>query len=142
MQVTTCTASTCGQNAQCQVIGGRPVCSCYRGYSGDPLSVCTRQVICSCFFKPTWGMRPKKFVVVNDSCQLAFSRSECLSDGECRGHLTCRNGRCIDPCSGTCGINADCQTRNHVPVCNCPPGYTGNPFSSCRRFDPCKCHRL
>lgn len=41
-QVTTCTASTCGQNAQCQVIGGRPVCSCYRGYSGDPLSVCTR----------------------------------------------------------------------------------------------------
>ncbi|ERL90523.1 neurogenic locus notch homolog protein 1 isoform X1 [Dendroctonus ponderosae] len=108
-QVTTCTASTCGQNAQCQVIGGRPVCSCYRGYSGDPLSVCTR--------------------------------SECLSDGECRGHLTCRNGRCIDPCSGTCGINADCQTRNHVPVCSCPPGYTGSPFSSCRRFDPSElCH--
>ncbi|CAH1992884.1 unnamed protein product [Acanthoscelides obtectus] len=38
----TCTASTCGRNAQCSIVGGRPVCSCLRGHSGDPLTNCIR----------------------------------------------------------------------------------------------------
>lgn len=103
-QVTSCTANTCGQNAQCQMSGGRPVCSCYRGYYGDPLGVCVR--------------------------------AECLSDDDCRGTQACRNSKCIDVCSDTCGTNAICQSNRHVPVCTCPPGYTGNAFSFCRRFDP------
>ncbi|CAH0548908.1 unnamed protein product [Brassicogethes aeneus] len=102
--VSTCSSGTCGQNAQCQVVGGRPVCSCLRGYSGDPISLC--------------------------------KRSECLDNSECRGHQTCRNGVCINPCDGICGTNANCDARNHVPVCSCPAGYTGDPFSRCRRFDP------
>ncbi|XP_060520378.1 neurogenic locus notch homolog protein 1 isoform X2 [Cylas formicarius] len=105
----TCTPSPCGTNAHCSIIGGRPVCSCFKGYSGDPLSVCTR--------------------------------AECLANDECRHYQTCSNGRCIDPCAGSCGVNADCEVRNHVPVCSCPPGYTGSPFVSCRRFDPSElCH--
>ncbi|XP_050512495.1 neurogenic locus notch homolog protein 3 isoform X1 [Diabrotica virgifera virgifera] len=101
---TTCTSGTCGQNAQCQVVGGRPVCSCLRGHSGDPLSLCRRE--------------------------------ECLDDGECRGQLACRGGKCIDPCVGTCGVNANCEARRGVPVCTCPAGYTGDPITSCRRFNP------
>jgi hypothetical protein len=104
--VSSCSSGTCGQNAQCSIIGGRPVCSCFRGYLGDPLSLC--------------------------------KRAECLDNSECRGHLTCRNGRCIDPCEGTCGANAICNAKNHLPVCSCPAGYTGDPFSHCRHFDPCK----
>lgn len=100
----TCTGSTCGQNAQCTVVGGRPVCSCMKGYSGDPITYC--------------------------------KRAECLDNSECRGHLTCRNGNCINPCEETCGVNANCEARNHVPVCSCPAGYTGDPFTQCRRFNP------
>lgn len=101
-----CDGHICGQNAHCTTISGRPVCSCLKGYIGDPLSIC--------------------------------NRAECLDNSECRSHLTCVNERCVDPCVGVCGANANCETRNHIPVCSCPAGYTGNPFTSCRRFDPCK----
>ncbi|KAH9631172.1 hypothetical protein HF086_006750 [Spodoptera exigua] len=57
-------------------------------------------------------------------------------NSECRGHQSCVNQHCIDPCAGACGVNANCDVRNHIPVCSCPPGYTGNPFSSCRIADP------
>ncbi|XP_065171538.1 protein eyes shut isoform X2 [Atheta coriaria] len=101
---TVCSGSTCGSNAQCSMVGGRPVCSCFRGYMGDPLHHCTK--------------------------------AECLDNSECRGHQHCRNERCVDPCIEICGSNAQCETRNHVPVCSCPSGYTGDPFTHCRRFDP------
>ncbi|XP_018323516.1 adhesive plaque matrix protein 2 [Agrilus planipennis] len=102
--VTGCTGNTCGQNAQCTIAGGRPVCSCFNGYTGDPLTYCRR--------------------------------AECLDNSECRGHLSCINEKCVNPCEGICGFNANCEVRNHVPVCSCPPGHTGDPFSSCRKFDP------
>ncbi|CAG9854642.1 unnamed protein product [Phyllotreta striolata] len=100
----TCTSTTCGPNARCYVIGGRAVCSCFKGHTGDPLVQCKRE--------------------------------ECLYDSECRGQLACRNGKCIDPCAGTCGANAHCQARGSTPVCSCPAGYTGNAAISCRRFNP------
>lgn len=65
-------------------------------------------------------------------------RAECLDDSECRGHQVCSNSKCVDPCAGTCGANANCEARNHLPVCSCPAGYTGDPFSQCRRFNPGK----
>lgn len=78
------------------------------------------------------------------SCPIGYSgnplvhcrRSECLDHSECASHLSCRNGNCISPCAGTCGVNADCTVRNHVPVCSCPRGYRGDPFSYCTRADP------
>lgn len=41
------------------------------------------------------------------------------------------NQKCIDPCPGTCGLNAKCQVVNHNPICSCPPSYTGDPFVRC-----------
>lgn len=78
------------------------------------------------------------------SCPIGYSgnplsycrRSECLDHTECAGHQSCRNGNCVDPCAGTCGVNAECTVRNHVPVCSCPPRYRGDPFSYCTRADP------
>ncbi|KAK5638840.1 hypothetical protein RI129_013135 [Pyrocoelia pectoralis] len=99
-----CSGSTCGINAHCTTIGDRPVCSCLKGYTGDPLYNCIR--------------------------------AECLDNTECRGHLACRNQRCVDPCQGVCGSHANCETRNHIPTCTCPPGHTGDPFKHCRVFDP------
>lgn len=32
--------SSCGQNSDCRVINHAPLCSCLRGYTGDPFTVC------------------------------------------------------------------------------------------------------
>lgn len=40
--------------------------------------------------------------------------------------------KCRDPCPGTCGSNAKCQTIHHMPMCTCLNGYTGDPFNYCK----------
>jgi len=60
-------------------------------------------------------------------------RGECFSDSECPRHLACFDYKCSDPCAGVCGSNADCQVRNHGPVCACPAGFQGDPISHCFR---------
>lgn len=68
-------------------------------------------------------------------------RLECLDNSECGSHLVCQQGRCVNPCTDMCGINAQCEVHLHVPVCSCPAGYTGRPTEHCRRFDPSEiCH--
>ena len=69
-----------------------------------------------------------------DSC-----RPECTSDQHCPFYLACVNEKCVNPCPGTCGINAECQVVNHAPVCYCKSGYSGDPYQSCR-IEPCKHH--
>lgn len=59
-------------------------------------------------------------------------RPECSINADCPAHLTCQNQRCRDPCTGACGFNAQCLVINHIPVCQCLPGLTGNPFVSCQ----------
>ena len=56
-------------------------------------------------------------------------RPECTSDQDCPFHLACINEKCEDPCR--CGPNAICTVTNHRPTCACPPGYSGDPLSSC-----------
>lgn len=61
-----------------------------------------------------------------------------LVNEDCNGNKACINNHCVDPCAGTCGINAKCETRNHIPTCYCGVGYTGDPFTSCVVADPRK----
>lgn len=58
-------------------------------------------------------------------------RPECTINAECSAHLACQCDKCVDPCPGSCGALATCRVVNHQPVCTCPPGYTGDPFSGC-----------
>lgn len=58
-------------------------------------------------------------------------RPECVTSTECSLSHACVNQKCIDPCPGTCGLSAKCQTVNHNPICSCPPKYTGDPFTRC-----------
>ena len=60
-------------------------------------------------------------------------RPECVINSECAPTLACINLHCADPCVGVCGMNAKCDVVNHNPICSCPVGYIGDPFSSCRR---------
>lgn len=58
-------------------------------------------------------------------------RPECMINSECSRDKSCINQRCVDPCPGTCGVNARCRTVNHNPICSCNPGFMGDPFVRC-----------
>jgi hypothetical protein len=78
------------------------------------------------------------------TCQAEFQgdpytacRPECVLSTDCPRNRACLRNKCMDPCSGTCGQNAQCDVVNHISICTCPQGFTGNPFISCRLL-PCK----
>lgn len=60
-----------------------------------------------------------------------FCKPECVSNSECANHLACINQKCLDPCPGTCGANAECKVISHAPNCICKTGYVGDPFIQC-----------
>ena len=61
------------------------------------------------------------------SCQ-----PECVLDGDCARNKNCVRNKCVNLCPGPCGSGADCSVVNHMTMCSCPEGYTGDPFSYCR----------
>lgn len=58
-------------------------------------------------------------------------RPECVMNSDCPQNRACINNKCIDPCPGTCGINAECHTVHHSPLCTCFSGLIGNPLTEC-----------
>ena len=58
-------------------------------------------------------------------------RPECVLNTDCLQNRACIRNKCVDPCSGTCGVNAECLIYNHVPMCSCPNGMVGNAFVQC-----------
>lgn len=58
-------------------------------------------------------------------------RPECVLSAECQSHMACISQRCRDPCPGSCGTNAGCHVVNHLPICTCNVGHTGDPFTQC-----------
>jgi len=75
------------------------------------------QAVCSCL--PTYIGSPP-------GC-----RPECVVSSECAQNRACVNQKCVDPCPGTCGLNARCEVINHSPICSCQFGFTGDPFTRC-----------
>ena len=65
-------------------------------------------------------------------------RPECTIHSDCASHLACVGQKCVDPCPGSCGQNADCRVYNHNPVCSCRRGYTGDAYALCTPI-PRKC---
>ena len=61
-------------------------------------------------------------------------RPECTINSDCSSDKACLNRKCRDPCPGLCGSNAYCRVRNHIPVCVCDRGFSGDPFSHCVRI--------
>ncbi|CAH0390731.1 unnamed protein product [Bemisia tabaci] len=135
----------CGRNAVCKVVNHIPQCSCLPGFIGNPFQ--------SCKPEPPKPLPPKNpcesamcgpnsICRVSDghavcSCQRDFvgtppaCRPECVQSGECDQTKACVNQKCVDPCPGTCGVQAVCQVLNHNPMCSCPPSTTGDPFVKC-----------
>lgn len=61
-------------------------------------------------------------------------RPECVFSTDCEQNKACIRKKCVDPCIGACGQNAICQVFNHIPMCTCSTGYTGNSFVVCNRI--------
>lgn len=61
-------------------------------------------------------------------------RPECIISAECPANLACIKQKCSDPCIGACGVHAQCSVMNHNSICQCEPGFTGDPFNSCREM--------
>lgn len=58
-------------------------------------------------------------------------KPECVLSTDCPRNKACMRNKCDDPCMGTCGNGAVCEVFNHIPMCTCPSGTTGNAFHSC-----------
>lgn len=153
---------SCGALAQCSVISHTPMCVCPDGYTGDPFSSCVPKPPRKFFKRARFLKVSLKFVappqpVVVDKCNpnpcgpnsqcnegictclaeyrgdpYQGCRPECVLSEDCDRTKACIRNKCIDPCAGTCGQNAECQVVNHIPMCSCSSGYTGNAFLSCR----------
>lgn len=65
-------------------------------------------------------------------------RPECVLNTDCPRDRACVRHKCIDPCPGTCGVNALCEVTNHIPICRCPEQMSGNAFFECRPVPPAK----
>lgn len=138
----------CGSNAECYVTNHLPTCTCLRGYVGEPFT--------SCRFEPPVIMTEATVLDPcgpytcgpNSQCRningLAVCsclpeyqgsppncRPECVVNAECPSNQACHKFKCANPCRGTCGLGARCEVINHNPICSCPPGQTGDPFSRC-----------
>lgn len=66
-------------------------------------------------------------------------RIECNDNNDCSTEKICIDSSCLNPCTLTnaCGTNADCIATNHIGLCNCKAGYTGDPQLGCVTLQYC-----
>ena len=140
----------CGSHAFCSVNNHYPNCQCEPGYTGDPFSYCILQttqpprpteIIDPCNPSPCGSNAVCQNRNRAAACQCipeyfgdpyVACRPECVVNSDCSSDKACQRNKCIDPCPGTCGINAVCRVMNHIPTCSCIEGYIGDPFTECR----------
>lgn len=150
----------CGQNANCRVQNHSPICSCAPGYTGDPFSRCypnpppppepvhddPKPPRDPCNPSPCGANSQCRNINGGPSCSCLATyvgsppncRPECTINSECPSNQACIREKCRDPCPGSCGFNARCSVINHTPICVCPEGYVGDPFTSCSPAPPRK----
>ena len=139
----------CGTNAYCKVRNHRPSCICEPGFEGDPFRICNRRTtrppvtesVDPCNPSPCGSNAVCQRRSRAAACQCipeyfgdpyVACRPECVVNSDCPSNKACQRNKCIDPCPGTCGINAVCNVRSHIAMCTCLAGYEGDPFTSCR----------
>ena len=142
---------TCGINARCQAVNHIATCTCTGGFRWDPFTQCVTIPFKPVTVEPQDPCNPDPFGP-NSKYRAQGTRSvctwfpgffgvppncrpKCLLSSECQLTKACVQQRCLDPCPGTCGANAECKVVNHNPICSCPKGYSGDPFFNCNK-DP------
>jgi len=131
-----CKGNPCGPGAVCNNEPGSFSCQCPGGSNGDPF-----REGCSQTKKPSQCSAkspcPGSEVCVRDEfvaesvciCQRGYLRDP--KTGKCRDANECTELRD----KPACGVNAVCKNLPGSYECQCPPGFNGNPFSSCEGND-------
>ena len=76
---------------------------------------------------------------LSNACSTPFpflvnAKPQCESDFDCNFDQKCAQGTCVSACSlVSCGVNALCLPKNHRGICECIPGYFGNPSIACNK---------
>lgn len=153
---------SCGVGAQCNVINHTPICTCIEGYTGDPFTNCypkppPGKATFFALFPVHYILISVPEPTITDPCNPSpcgpnaqcfdgvctclpeyqgdayrGCRPECVLSSDCSRNRACVRNKCADPCPGTCGQNAECNVVNHIPMCSCPAGFSGNAFVACR----------
>lgn len=135
--------NTCGKQANCNVYNHIPMCTCLPGYSGNAFIECRKIIITEelkpCIPSPCGPNSQCREINGQAVCTCLIGyhgapptcRPECVTSSECALNKACSGQRCIDPCSGNCGIGASCEVVHHNPICSCPTDTTGDPFNRC-----------
>lgn len=141
-------AGTCGVNAKCEVINHNPICSCPFNMIGDPFTRCYQKAqdpepaprpVNPCNPSPCGLYSECRAIGESPSCSCLPNyfgsppncRPECVVNTDCSSDRACIAEKCRNPCDGSCGFNSECRVQNHIPICNCRQGFTGDPFTQC-----------
>eukprot|EP00094_Tigriopus_californicus_P009915 TCALIF_09561-PA protein Name:"Protein of unknown function" AED:0.10 eAED:0.10 QI:107/0.66/0.7/1/0.22/0.4/10/0/355 len=83
-------------------------------------------------FKRPWeGKPPQTPEEIN-----AYFPEECLVNEDCPRSEYCNQKKfqCEDPCNlNVCGKGSECKVQLNRPVCYCPMGFEGSPYSECTK---------
>ncbi|XP_059097864.1 uncharacterized protein LOC131892120 [Tigriopus californicus] len=84
-------------------------------------------------FKRPWeGKPPQTPEEIN-----AYFPEECLVNEDCPRSEYCNQKKfqCEDPCNlNVCGKGSECKVQLNRPVCYCPMGFEGSPYSECTKI--------
>lgn len=137
--------NACGLSARCEVINHSPICSCSAGQTGDPFKGCYDVVaippdpIDACTPSPCGPNSLCNELNGKATCKCMANyighppncRPECVINPDCPSNHACIRNKCVDPCPGSCGLNAECIVLSNTVSCMCKEKFTGNPFLQC-----------
>ncbi|KAJ8936985.1 hypothetical protein NQ314_012067 [Rhamnusium bicolor] len=132
----------CGINAICKNLPGSYDCQCPPGFNGNPFLECLECNSPDCRCQPPYKLN-------DGNCVLASCEPDgtCPSGAECititggvsycacpKGFRALPDGSCVDinECmeqQQVCGYGAECTNRPGSYECNCPLGYSGDPYN-------------
>lgn len=141
IDINECERQVCGLNAFCKNLPGSYECQCLGGFYGNPYVLCDQCNTNECHCQ-------LGYEYVGGNCILAGCKSsrDCKTGAECvmitgglsycacpKGYRTQADGSCVDvdECSEgqhSCGFGAVCINAPGTYKCECPPGYSGDPY--------------
>lgn len=131
---------TCQQHKETGTFACRPACELIKC---GPYAVCvTNNHVAQC------QCPPGSYVGNPNDISVGCKSVPCVYNIDCPPTQLCNRltHSCYDICDeDACGTNAVCIAENHKAVCQCPPGYRGNPIADveCVATDSCSpnpCH--